>query len=54
MLRPEDATPTVLETPVLLPAAPRYDVPAQDLGILLRRMPSAPRSGFVMTLLPQA
>lgn len=26
-----------------------YEVPAQDLGYSLRRMPTAPRSGFVMT-----
>ncbi|MFE8009460.1 cytochrome P450 [Streptomyces sp. NPDC057418] len=50
----EDVTLTVLETLVPLLAALRYDVPAQDLSIPLRRMPTAPRSGFVMTLLPQA
>ncbi|MGW3862224.1 cytochrome P450 [Streptomyces sp. NPDC005047] len=50
----EDVTLTVLETLVPLLAALRYDVPEQDLGIPLRRMPTAPRSGFVMTPRPQA
>ncbi|MFJ2257279.1 cytochrome P450 [Streptomyces sp. NPDC087844] len=45
----EDVTLTVLETLVPRLAALRYDVPAQDLGIPLRRIPTAPRSGFVLT-----
>ncbi|MEU6990963.1 cytochrome P450 [Streptomyces sp. NPDC046465] len=48
----EDVTLTVLETLVPRLAALRYDVPDQDLSIPLRRIPTAPRSGFVMTLLP--
>ncbi|MFD5805766.1 cytochrome P450 [Streptomyces sp. NPDC127020] len=50
----EDVTLTALETLVPLLAQLHYDVPDQDLGIPLRRMPTAPRSGFVMTPLPQA
>jgi len=50
----EDLTLTVLETLVPLLAAYHYDVPDQDLTIPLRRMPTAPRSGFVMTPLPPA
>ncbi|WP_405652241.1 cytochrome P450 [Streptomyces sp. RK9] len=49
----EDVTLKVLETLVPLLAALRYDVPEQNLRIPLRRMPTAPRSGFVMTPLPQ-
>ncbi|MGW2173978.1 hypothetical protein ACWC1C_25985 [Streptomyces sp. NPDC001705] len=41
------------ETLVPLLAQLRYHVMDQDLGIPLRRMPTAPRSGFVMTPLPQ-
>ncbi|MGW6271218.1 cytochrome P450 [Streptomyces sp. NPDC055060] len=48
----EDVTLTVLETLVPKLAALRYDVPDQDLAIPLRRMPTAPRSGFVLTPLP--
>ncbi|MFI2780453.1 cytochrome P450 [Streptomyces sp. ALB3] len=45
----EDVTLVVLETLVPRLAALRYEVPAQDLGIPLRRVPTAPRSGFVMS-----
>ncbi|GAA3114722.1 hypothetical protein GCM10017687_29810 [Streptomyces echinatus] len=45
----EDVTLTVLETLAPRLAALRYDVPAQDLSIPLKRIPTAPRSGFVMT-----
>ncbi|MCX5265603.1 cytochrome P450 [Streptomyces sp. NBC_00199] len=45
----EDVTLTVLETLVPRLAALHYDVPAQELGIPLRRIPTAPRSGFIMT-----
>ncbi|MGW8986014.1 cytochrome P450 [Streptomyces parvus] len=45
----EDVTLTVLGTLVPRLAALDYDVPAQDLGIPLGRIPTAPRSGFVMT-----
>ncbi|HEY9329283.1 MAG TPA: cytochrome P450 [Streptomyces sp.] len=50
----EDVTLTILETLVPLLAGLRYDVPAQNLGIPLHRMPTAPRSGFVMTPMPPA
>ncbi|MFD9903353.1 cytochrome P450 [Streptomyces sp. NPDC059063] len=45
----EDITLAVLST--LLPRLARlaYDVPEQDLRITLRRVPTMPRSGFVMT-----
>jgi len=33
----------------LLTRAIRYEVPEQDLGFSLSRMPTAPRSGFVLT-----
>ncbi|WP_333761807.1 cytochrome P450 [Streptomyces sp. IBSBF 2390] len=45
----EDVTLTVLETLAPRLAALRYDVPDQDLRIPLGRMPTAPRSGFIMT-----
>lgn len=45
----EDVTLAVLETLVPRLAALRYDVPDQDLRIPLRRIPTAPRSGFVIT-----
>ncbi|MFH9468935.1 cytochrome P450 [Streptomyces clavifer] len=45
----EDVTLTVLETLVPRLAALRYDVPTQDLRIPLRRVPTAPRSGFIMS-----
>ncbi|MFD7435999.1 cytochrome P450 [Streptomyces sp. NPDC059861] len=48
----EDVTLTVLETLVPRLAALRYAVPTQNLGIPLRRLPTAPRSGFVMTPAP--
>ncbi|MEU0788367.1 hypothetical protein ABZ341_43460 [Streptomyces sp. NPDC006173] len=44
----EDVTLTVLETLIPRLAALRYEVPAQDLRISLQRIPTAPRSGFVM------
>ncbi|WP_373307095.1 cytochrome P450 [Streptomyces longisporoflavus] len=44
----EDVTLTVLETLVPRLAALHYDVPEQDLSIPLRRIPTAPRSGFLM------
>jgi fatty-acid peroxygenase len=45
----EDVTLTVIETLVPRLAALRYEVPSQDLRIPLARIPTAPRSGFVMT-----
>ncbi|MFH8487763.1 cytochrome P450 [Streptomyces longisporoflavus] len=44
----EDVVLIVLQTLVPRLAALHYDVPAQDLGIPLRRIPTAPRSGFVL------
>ncbi|MFH8492378.1 cytochrome P450 [Streptomyces longisporoflavus] len=44
----EDVTLTVLETLVPRLAALHYDVPEQDLSIPLRRIPTAPRSGFLL------
>ncbi|MGW9188265.1 cytochrome P450 [Streptomyces rubiginosohelvolus] len=47
----DDVTLTVLGTLVPRLAALDYDVPAQDLGIPLGRIPTASRSGFLMTTL---
>ncbi|MER5856286.1 hypothetical protein ABT131_11795 [Streptomyces sp900105245] len=45
----QGAAQPVLETLAPRLAALRYDVPDQDLRIPLGRMPTAPRSGFIMT-----
>ncbi|MEU1117434.1 MULTISPECIES: cytochrome P450 [unclassified Streptomyces] len=45
----EDVVLRVLETLVPRLAELRYDVPEQNLDIPLRRVPTAPRSGFVLT-----
>ncbi|MET7359897.1 cytochrome P450 [Streptomyces sp. NPDC005562] len=45
----EDVVLRILETLVPRLAALRYDVPEQNLDIPLRRVPTAPRSGFVLT-----
>ncbi|MFD6418657.1 cytochrome P450 [Streptomyces sp. NPDC060194] len=49
----EDVTLTVLETLVPRLAALEYDVPDQDLRIPLDRVPTAPRSGFVLSSVQQ-
>lgn len=45
----EDVTLTVLETLAPRLATLRYDIPDQNLRIPLRRIPTAPCSGFIMT-----
>lgn len=46
----EDVTVAVLATLAKQLADLDYDVPAQDLSIPLSRIPTRPRSGFVLTV----